>query len=514
MLHAKAGEMVVLHCPQCGLHNDNEADVFWTSHTTEHMNLTDMSTSDEPRQMDLLVHGRSLVILRASVKHQGNYSCSPGTAHSWSWFTLTVYATQSREYDENTQYSSTCYTQESCTLYCPSANVPCVHTPNITSNGIIWHKEGESSPRGNSFSSVDKNDRGSYTCTRSYLYHGQTYNKTFTVILDVQPSKKYGKSKILSPQESSVFHVVLDSTVVIDCEAVLYSDFDLVFWLSGKSFVETNNSLPVFYTLTSENNSREQKVIASLVFQKVSYEDLSKQYTCKLESDHQLPSFVTITLTQKGASSLPLVFCITVVLIVVTIVVCVKFKINITLFLRDTLGCYRRTSDGKSYDAYLMYYESITDTGLNEDDRRWLERVLEERFGYNLCIFDRDVSSGEAAAVAVLDCIELSRMVVLVPTSPGSGPGSDLLKDIHAALVERKTRLVLINTAQVSSTGSLPEALQRLSEAGHCVTWKGRSSMSPSSSFWKQLRYYLPAPRLLPHIPTQDYNQYNIGQSE
>lgn len=100
-------------------------------------------------------------------------------------------------------------------------------------------------------------------------------------------------------------------------------------------------------------------------------------------------------------------------------------------------------------------------------------------------------------AEAVLDCIEQSRAVVLVPSSPGPDPGSGLLSAIHAALVERQTRLVFINTepSDVSRSGSLPEALQLLSKAGDHVTWKGMKSMRPSSSFWKRLRYYLPAPQ-------------------
>ena len=117
-----------------------------------------------------------------------------------------------------------------------------------------------------------------------------------------------------------------------------------------------------------------------------------------------------------------------------------------------------------------------------------------------------------AVAQVVLDCIEQSRRVVLVPTSPDLGPGCDLLNNVHEALVERQTRLVFIKTEtkEESEFGSFPEALQRLGAPGDCVTWKGISSMQPYSSFWKQLRYYLPAPqhpqktRLLRQSDTQD----------
>ncbi|XP_070821668.1 interleukin-18 receptor 1-like [Chaetodon trifascialis] len=483
-IFVKAGELVALQCPHYRGYNHRDAKLIWTSHTSQEMDLSNTTSPVEQSQMAMLLHGRSLVILSVSVNHQGNYSCSLGNHSRQFWFRLTVYKTQTREYEDRSTYSAICYTQESCTLNCPDVNVPAVNIPNITRNGIIWHKENESLPKADYFSSVEENDQGVYTCTRSYLYDGQIYNKTFIVKLDVQQKRQSEKSAaIISPRMNDVFHVDLGSTVVIDCKAVLSSDFDEVFWLSGDSFVERNSSLPVFYNYTHEYDSEETKMTASLVFKKVSEDDLSKKYTCKLDSDSIPSSSVTITLAQKVA-------------------VHAKLKMDIALLLRDTLACYCSTSDGKSYDAFLMCYKSDTDAGLKEEDRKWLESVLEERLGYSLCLYDRDVLPGKAVAEAVLDCIEQSRTVLLVPTSPDPDPGSGLLSVIHAALVKRQTRLVFIKTetTEASRSGSLPEALQLLSEAGDCVTWKGTRSMSPSSSFWKQLRYHLPAPQRAPKI--------------
>ncbi|XP_067441723.1 interleukin-18 receptor 1-like isoform X3 [Thunnus thynnus] len=510
-IYVKAGEMVALQCRQYRRYNHNDAKLTWTSYTTQKMDLTNRSSAEQ-RQMDVLVHERSLVILRASVNHQGNYSCSLGNASSQCWFRLTVYTTLSKEYKERIQYSKTCYTQESCRLDCPAVNVPAENTPNITSNNIIWHKEGESLPedgyyfnkgRVYSFSSVEEKDQGVYTCTRSYLYLDQIYNMSFTTVLKVKPKNDQKHAVIKSPHENDVFPVDLGSMVVIPCIADFYSEQDNVFWFSGDSFVETNNSSSVFYNLTRDKENQE--MTATLVFKKVSEEDLSKNYTCKLQSASQSPSYVTIFLTKKTHPSyVPLTVSIVgiVVVMVVTVVIYVEFKIEITLFLRETHGCHSITSDGKSYDAFLMCYKSNTDAGLDAHDRKWLENVLEEKFGYSLCLFDRDVLPGKAVADAVLDCIEQSRTVVLVPTSPDLGPDSGLLSAIHEALVERQSRLVFIKTEakEVSRSGSLPEVLQHLGKAGHCVTWKGTSSMTPSSSFWKQLRYYLPATQHAPKL--------------
>ena len=57
-------------------------------------------------------------------------------------------------------------------------------------------------------------------------------------------------------------------------------------------------------------------------------------------------------------------------------------------------------TDGKVYDAYMMCYKSDTDSGMGEEDRRWLEKVLEEQFGYKLCLHDRDVLPGEGMSLA------------------------------------------------------------------------------------------------------------------
>lgn len=55
-------------------------------------------------------------------------------------FKLTVLAAQSPGTDPRTTYSQTCFTQQACTLMCPDVNTPAPNTPNLTANGIVWHK--------------------------------------------------------------------------------------------------------------------------------------------------------------------------------------------------------------------------------------------------------------------------------------------------------------------------------------------------------------------------------------
>eukprot|EP00066_Takifugu_rubripes_P019089 XP_011608355.1 PREDICTED: interleukin-18 receptor 1-like isoform X1 [Takifugu rubripes] len=485
-----ASEMVALHCPL-------NTPTIWIYYAAQAKDLSAMSMAEQ-RQMGVVVHGRNLVILSASVGHQGNYSCSAGNKSGQSWFRLTIEATRSSPFDQ------TCNAKESCTLECPEKNSPAENIPGIKPSGITWHKAGERPTMVFYFGRVEEKDHGFYTCTRHYQCHDQLYNMTFTMLLDVKPNKKYReyqKSDIISPGMGETFYVDLGSRVVINCKAVMYSEFDDLFWLIGEDFVTTNQSLPVFYKSTSsESKSGEINMTASLVFSNVSEADLLRNYTCKLDTDSPPGTFVTIRLEKNGSSppsylSLAVSVGCVVFFMISVVIVYAKFKIYMVLFLRDTLGCHRSSSDGKSYDAFLMCYKSDTDGGLNEQDKCFLESVLEERFGYSLCLYDRDVLPGNAAPDAVLDSIEQSRTVVLIPTSSDSCLESGLLIAVHSALVEHRTRLVFIqtNVEQGTCSGSVSEALQLLAEAGDRVTWKGSSSVPLSSSFWKRLRYYLPA---------------------
>uniref|UniRef100_A0A3Q1F7W3 Interleukin 18 receptor 1 n=1 Tax=Acanthochromis polyacanthus TaxID=80966 RepID=A0A3Q1F7W3_9TELE len=485
-IHRQAGEIVALYCDL----ENGDAEILWKWDNNQSVILYNNMSSAEQMQIGVVLHRESLVILNASVNHQGKYACSVGNSSRWYWFSLTVHD-HFRMYDDQR-----CYTPAACQLDCPS-DIP---AKNFSNCRTTWHK----GPKYGYFESVKKEHSGNYTCTQSCPYRGQMYNVTFGVRLEVKQSDNRRTAEILKPRETT-FEVELGSPKVIDCEALTSCSESDLYWISSDGFVDKKRSSRIFYNETCDESSKENKRTASLFFTEVKEEDLSKNYTCKLDHFGQRTGFVTITLTQKARPShISLAVCTVVltVLSAVMVFVCVKFKVDIRLFLRDTLGCHSSTSDGKSYDAFLMCYESDTDKGFNAHDRKMLESVLEQRFGYSLCLYDRDVLPGRAVAQVVLDCIEQSRTVVLVPASPDPGPGSGLLSAIHEALVERQTRLIFINTEtpEVWKSGSLPKALQLLSESGNHVAWKGMSSMPPSSSFWKQLRYHLPAPQRAPKI--------------
>lgn len=66
--------------------------------------------------------------------------------------------------------------------------------------------------------------------------------------------------------------------------------------------------------------------------------------------------------------------------------------------------------DGKEYDAFVSYLKDCISP--TEEEREFalkiLPMILEENFGYKLCIFERDVSPGGGK------CIDYSVLNILV----------------------------------------------------------------------------------------------------
>ncbi|XP_056135256.1 interleukin-18 receptor 1-like [Lampris incognitus] len=504
-MNVKEGEMALLLCP---LRQDHSAIVTWTTSSNKRMAVKNESSVEE-RDMSVLIHGSNLVILKASINHQGNYSCTWNAGRNASSFDLKV--TQ-----KMTNYTVQHFQGQPLQLKCPTH----LNISSLYHNSTKWQKHPGSLPT--SFHGyirrVDMKDKGVYTCTTSYLYGGQLYNLTRMTVLEVRDEDS-GQNPVISlPHAGTIFQVDIGSELVIKCEAVLFTELEEIYWLKRESYVSDSKHEPVYSII--EENKKDGQILttASLTFKEVTEEHLSDNYTCQLESP-SLNSKVTVSLVQRARPRFSLVLSVVgimVVMVVASTVIYTKKKIDITLFLRDTLGCFSSSSDGKTYDAYILCYNSDTDAGLNEDERRWIEKVLEEQLSYSLCLYNRDVLPGEAIAEAVLSCIKRSRRVVLIPSSPDPGSGCGLLTAIHSALVERQTHLILIKTEQAEVAGSGPqrdnsflETLRLLAKTGNCVTWRGPGSQSLTSSFWRQLRYYLTAPRQLSSMETP-LNSYSV----
>lgn len=174
-------------------------------------------------------------------------------------------------------------------------------------------------------------------------------------------------------------------------------------------------------------------------------------------------------------------------------------------------------SDEKDFDVYISYAR-------NGEEEQFvlstLRGVLENEFGYSVCIFDRDSLPGGSeyppflhpsirpspvhpplpAAITdeTLSFVARSRRLLVV-VSPGyAAQGSQALLELKAGLqgmaLGGHLRVILVQFKPVQRQDLVRE-LRKAQVALALVRWQGDKSRELSSRFWKRLRVELPVRR-------------------
>ncbi|NXH23327.1 IL18R protein, partial [Bucco capensis] len=140
-----------------------------------------------------------------------------------------------------------------------------------------------------------------------------------------------------------------------------------------------------------------------LRIKQVRAEDMHHNFTCMFQTDERTQ--LKIVKLKKGKRpEVPLhIFSTGLVLAVLLpcaavagMFACVMFRVHLVLFYRSISRRDDTAGDGKEYDAFVSYLKDSASP--SEEEREFalkvLPMMLEENFGYKLCIFERDVSPG------------------------------------------------------------------------------------------------------------------------
>ncbi|XP_028905557.1 interleukin-18 receptor 1 isoform X2 [Ornithorhynchus anatinus] len=338
-------------------------------------------------------------------------------------------------------------------------------------------------------------DAGYYTCFFFFYHEGKIYNATKTFKVTVNQANQFVNPAILGPQIVEV-EVELGKEKVLNCTVSGgdLSDF-FIYWIPFPSDERLEE-------IKLNNTYMDHKTYASTILRikYVEEKDFNTDFNCTLQSASttqirifrlikkvpaDIPKFVFTTgMITAVSSSVVLVF------LVVLYVIC---RIDLVLLYRDLAGKDETLADGKMYDAFITYQR-----GNQEEDIFVLEilpRILEDHFGYKLCLVDRDVTPGGGVVDDVQSLIEKSRRLIIV-LSPKymNGPKYELSSGLHNALVEKKIQIILIEFSPLNESGYLPQSLELL-KPHSILKWKGEQSLPHNSRFWKTLRYLMPVKR-------------------
>ncbi|XP_042699797.2 interleukin-1 receptor accessory protein isoform X1 [Chrysemys picta bellii] len=340
--------------------------------------------------------------------------------------------------------------------------------------------------------------QGNYTCIVSYTENGRTYNLTRSIRMKVVGSpNKAMPPQFLSPNAKIIYELEAGAELVLPCEVYFTflkdSRTELWWTVDGKNTDDiTDPTIKVSESVVTDDLGHKQ-VTKTLTIPKVTAKDLKRNYTCHARNTrgevHHAALVRMKVLAPRYTVELACGLGSTVLLVVILIVVYHVYWLEMVLFYRAHFGTDEAILDGKEYDIYVSYARNAEE---EEFVLLTLRGVLENEFGYKLCIFDRDSLPGGNTTEAVFDFIQRSRRMIVV-LSP------DYLTEKSISVLEFKLGLVCQNALStklvVVEYRPLPithPGILQLKESVSFVTWAGDKSKPSGSKFWKALRLALP----------------------
>ncbi|XP_037345469.2 interleukin-1 receptor type 1-like [Pungitius pungitius] len=397
---------------------------------------------------------------------------------------------------------------------------------------------------------VERNNNQNYTCTLRFTLGGMERSVSETI--EALVSEKYSMPPQVHEPTNEIIKAPFGSNFSKRClvfvPCVGKPDVD-VFWRKGDFSYIFKTSIDRIYICKKRTWNQERPITGvwlerMLMIPKLMEEDFNINYTCVVQSSRGIATSYFTLLPADPNIIVPIGSALggVMVLFIVSIVTYYVFKLDIVLWFRRTFPIlYTNTDcDGKSYDAYVAYPQHCA-LGFSKQVEAFalctLPQVLEMACGYKLFIAGRDCMPGAAVVDSVEENIQASRRLLLIYTAAtftdkrhASSTGSnnnnnnvsqseDVYSDtrqqlecvtaMHRALLERSLKVILVELEPISPAqlALFPESVRHLRKKQGAVRWWKNpnartsedeetggpaASLSPSSRFWKEMRYRMP----------------------
>ncbi|GCC36713.1 hypothetical protein chiPu_0015211 [Chiloscyllium punctatum] len=348
------------------------------------------------------------------------------------------------------------------------------------------------------FHVVREYHRGEYTCIVTMKQREQPYTLTRTVSISICASQQELKAPVLVlPKVNQQVIVEHGQEVNLTCRMYFHciqnSPTTLWWTVAGQHAEDLAPAIKLFHS--EELLQLKDKIITNTIsFKPVTSSDLQRNYTCFGQNRKGLTS-VQVTLAWKAPSytiELGCAFGVALSILVASIIVYHFWWIEIVLLYRLYFGADETVGDGKEFDVYMSYARNSKE---EEFVLTTLQSVLENEYGYKICIYDRDSLPGGIITDETLACIWKSRRLLVVLSPNYLVNGTQALLELKAG-TERmastgQIRVILVEFSPVKKVHHVPE-LRRLKAVTATIKWEGEKSQDPRSRFWKQLRVALP----------------------
>ncbi|XP_075934116.1 interleukin-18 receptor accessory protein-like [Anarhichas minor] len=476
----------------------------------------------------------------AEAKHSGKYACSG----SELFFQLQVV--------ERSKINLGCVQpeQNSIELYVTQGGeVPCPSVNCSNNTHAIWYKGNKAvSEQKRVFCQmggtlrlcqVYKLDTGVYFCDRQIIEQGVIWTFRRAVNVTALPAEASDSPNIIYPNGNITEKVELGQPHTLMCK--VHFDFErnfsreVLWYMNYGSNTENMTLLPMEEQQLTERFT-VYEVIRKAIIKEVTPEHLNNRYTC-IARNIVGNSSGTIELKEKIKVKWPSLvgYPIASLLLVAGLGIVLHVKwLEIQLIFRSHFQHGKHDGDEKEFDVFLSYVWSPPsaevmgvstlssqrgpDTDeeaclscmypLNTEEGKSTQRplevvlpqVLEDRWGYRLCLLERDVVPGGAYTNDVVVAIQRSRMLICLLSADylsNSNAVFVLESGVQALLQDSTLKLLLIWTSRASASliqpdSPLPTLVQRALKVLPSLDWTSGKPTRATSNFWRSLKKAMP----------------------
>ncbi|XP_025022436.1 single Ig IL-1-related receptor isoform X1 [Python bivittatus] len=330
------------------------------------------------------------------------------------------------------------------------------------------------------------NDAGNYTCT---LYLNNQRNISFTIQLDMADLCSM-LPHFLYPSSNLTMEQALESQITLNCTVQLpfsnNCDLDL-HWMKDNQLLD--NKTHPSYTQWFSDNETKIFISSALALNMTSDENYGV-FACFIRNSTAL---FTLKKTDETAGHLGAVLAafFAVALLLFIAVMYVKCRLNVLLWYRNHYGEVE-INDGKIYDAYVSYTDSV-------DDRKFVNFIvkpqLENRYGYKLFLDDKDIlPNSEPSADLIMNVSRCRRLIVVLsyPYLEQEWCNNNFREGLWRLLeLSRKPIFIAFESQYREIAHPAINLLKQHKSNVTLLMWHA-GSMAISSDFWKELCLSLP----------------------
>lgn len=507
VLISYANEIDVHSCPH---HKVDNATIIWYKSD----NMTRISSQRESR---IHQYEDKLWFVPAMVEDSGYYYCVVRNSTDCIKFKLNPTFMKNESnlcYNTQTAFDQKMPEAETGPIVCPYVSF--VKDEHYNSHPMQWYKDckplllGTGGFHGIVNKLIIQNatpaHSGIYTCRGSYKHLGQQYFFTRAIQFNTT-AKIINELKIWSPANETM-EVKLGSQLQLICNATGRKT-DSVSWKWNGSRVLENELLNTISTSVKNPLTQIYTKIVEINIFKMEEKFYKYPFICTANRAPLRDTAYIQLVPPVPDYKKPMIgiFVILTVMVICSAIIYKIFKVDIILWYRDS--CYnflpkKASSDGKTYDAYILYPRTLEGESTSNLDIfvfKVLPEVLEKQCGYKLFIHGRDDNVGEDTIEVINENISKSRRLIIILAQGLLGfswlcSSSEEQIAMYSALIKEGIKILLVELEKIQDYEKMPESIQFIQRKQGAICWSGDfevEAQSVKTRFWKKVRYHMPS---------------------